>query len=858
MSKSRLVLIDAHALCYRAFFAIQRLTTSQGQPTNAVFGFINTLRKILRDCKPDYIAACFDVGKKTHRQEKFAEYKIHRPSMPDDLISQIPLIKELVLAYNIPTFELEGFEADDVIATIARKLADKDHEVVIVSGDKDMIQLVKGPIKIFDYRNDELMDAVKIKEKFGFDCENIVDFLALAGDSTDNIPGVSGIGKVTATQLVKDYGTVENIYKNLSGIKSEKLRQKLEEQKDIAFLSKELALLDDKVPVEFDLKTIKYISPDEKRLLSFFERMEFRKFAEELGVKAAEGVKCKTVALSSKKDIKELCQEIAKKKQFAFFINLSEEPDLTKKTQAALTIDGEDVFCVSFDSLSEFKEIFENSDIKMVCCDIKAHLKALSEMDLEVKNEVFDVMLAAYLLEPAQAAKDIGTLCWRYLKISVAPDGPVAEKASALLKLYALMSKELKERSLDKLFSEVEVPLAYVLFRMEQQGVAIDIPFLKKLSKETNKEIDLLVKKIYKMAGEEFNLNSPKQLGHVLFENLNLPVIKKTKTGYSTDEDVLNKLALKYELPKEILNYRQLSKITSTYIDALPKLVDEKTNRIHATFDQAGTETGRLSSRNPNLQNIPIRTEFGRQIRKAFIAKDKNHFLLSADYSQVELRILGHLSKDKNLIQAFKDDEDIHTATAASIFGVKEKDVTNDMRNVAKRINFSIIYGVSAFGLSKDLGVTQKEAQEFIDKYFLRYPGVSAFMQEQIQKAEENGFVTTLLNRRRYMPEIRSENVGLRQFAQRQAINTPVQGTAADLIKVAMINVQKKIEEEKLLSAMTITVHDELVFDIVKSEKEEMIKMIRHEMEAPLKLSVPIKVSLKAGNNWLEMEGIKE
>jgi len=852
------VLIDAHALCYRSFFAVKSLTTSRGQPTNAVFGFINTLRKILRDCKPTAIAVCFDVGKKTHRQERFAQYKIHRPPMPDALISQIPLIKELVLAYNMPVFELEGFEADDVIATISRKVKGKDTEVVIVSGDKDMVQLVGDEVKIFDYRSNDLVDGAKAKEKYGFEPGQIVDFIALAGDATDNIPGVQGIGKVTATDLIQQHGSLENIYKNLAGIKSDKVRQKLEEQKEQAMMSKELAILDDRVPIDFDLKTVQYIAPDHDRLLSFFERLEFRKFAEELGAGSGAEIACQEVELRSKKDIKAFCARLTQKKEFAFFMLADQEPDLLKKSEVAFSLDGKDVFLVAQDMLKEFRDVFERSDLTMICCNMKDHLTIFSNMGLVINNHVFDVMLAAYLLEPSQSAKDMSALCWKYLKVSLSPEGQISQKAAALLKLYQLMADDLKDKSLDKLFEDIEVPLAYVLFRMEQQGVAIDIPFLKELSKETTKEMGTLTKKIYQMAGEEFNINSPKQLGHILFDKMKLPVLKKTKTGYSTDEDVLHRLAQKHEIPQEILNYRQLAKITSTYIDALPEIVDATTHRIHATFDQAGTETGRLSSRNPNLQNIPIRTELGRKIRKAFVARNKDYVLVSADYSQIELRILAHLSQDENLIAAFHQGVDVHALTAASIFDVDAAKVTSDMRVVAKRINFGIVYGMSAFGLSKDLEVSQKEAQEFIDKYFLHYPRVAQFMQSQIQKAERDGFVTTLLSRRRYIPEIHSDNMALRQFAQRQAINTPVQGTAADLIKIAMIRVQKKIEEMKLGSQMTITVHDELVFDVLKNEQDQMITMIRKEMEAPLSLSVPIKVAIKAGNNWLEMQEVKE
>jgi len=855
MPKSRLVLIDAHALCYRSFFAVRDLRTSQGQPTNAVFGFVNTLRKILRDCHPDYVVACFDVGKKTHRQERFAAYKIHRPSMPDELISQIPLIKELVLAYNIPVFELEGFEADDVIATIAHRVAGKDVEVVIVSGDKDMVQLVNDSVKIFDYRSEEILDKEKIKEKYGFEPAHIVDFLALAGDATDNIPGVHGIGKVTATDLVIQHGTVENIYKHLTSIKSEKTRQKLEEQKEMAMLSKELAVLDAQVPVDFDLKTVRLMPADEKRLIPFFEKLEFRKFVQELGSNEAPPTCCE-LTLKSKKDIEALIAAVLKNKTFGLMVDAREQNDLIAQDRVALSVRDEEAVLLPTTKLKDLQEIFAAQDILMVCVDMKSCLKVFKSQGVSVSNKLFDMMLAGYLLEPAQSGKDMPALCWKYLKVTMPQQGVLGLTTSLLLRLYKILDSELRAKALDKLFYEVEMPLAQVLFRMEEEGVALDIAFLKELSVQANKQIDAMTQKLYALAGEEFNLNSPKQLSHILFEKLKLPVIKKTKTGFSTDEDVLHRLASKHELPQEILNYRQLAKLTSTYIDALPKMVDATTHRIHAVFDQAGTETGRLSSRNPNLQNIPIRTDLGKQIRKAFIARGKNFVLISADYSQIELRILAHLSQDKNLMESFARGADVHTITAASIFNVKEDDITPDMRVVAKRINFGIVYGMSAFGLSKDLGVTQKEAQDFIDKYFLQYPGVPHFMQEQIQKAEKDGFVTTLLNRRRYIPEIHSENMALRQFAQRQAINTPVQGTAADLIKVGMIHVQQKLDAKGFQSKMTITVHDELVFDAVKKEQDDLVLLIRQEMEEPLSLTVPIRVSIKTGHNWLEMQEV--
>ncbi|MDP8266080.1 MAG: DNA polymerase I [Candidatus Aceula meridiana] len=859
MAKPKLFLIDAHALCYRAFFAIQNLRTSYGQPTNAVFGFINTLKKILKDFKPDYMAACFDVGKKTHRQEKFAEYKVHRPSMPDDLISQIPLIKELILAYNIPVFELEGFEADDVIATISKGISPKDAEVIIVSGDKDMLQLIEGNIKMFDYRREEIVDAKGVKDRYGFEPKHIVDFIGLAGDKTDNIPGVDGVGKVTATNLIQEYGSLEQILKNVDKIKSQKLSEKLSNQKDQALMSKDLALLDMKVPIDFSLKDLKVTEPDTEKLRQFFSRMEFRRLAEGLGVPTAAqevSLKLQKTSIETKKDAEDLVAAIEKKKYFALAFESSLEDDLAASQDLVVALDEKHIFVVPPSWIKNIKSVFESIAITKICHGSKALFKILNERDILVAGKVFDVMLAGYLLEASQSVKDLGILSFKYLNRSFSKEAGFDQKVSAMVGLFKIFKKELEEKTLLKLFEEIEIPLSYVLYRMEQEGVCLDIKFLKKLSTEANKEITILSKKIYKMAGEEFNLNSPKQLSHILFEKLKLPVVKKTKTGFSTNESVLHKLAPKHKLPALLLDYRQLTKLTTTYIDALPKLLDAKTKRIHANFDQAGTETGRLSSRNPNLQNIPIRTDLGRQIRKAFIPSDKNHIIVSADYSQIELRILAHLSQDKNLIKAFKNDEDIHQFTAGLIFDVKSDKVTREMRVAAKRVNFGIVYGMSAFGLAKDLGVPQSEAQEFIDKYFLRYPKVSEYMQKEIKKAEKDGFVITLLNRRRYIPEIHSDNMSIRQFAQRQAINTPVQGSAADLIKLAMIQVQEKIDIEDLKSRMTITVHDELVFDVLKSEKERMMVLIKKEMEGPLKLSVPIKVSVKAGQNWLDLSEV--
>ncbi len=861
MSLPRLFLIDAHALCYRSYFAIKELSTSYGQATNAVYGFLSTLRKILRDYQPDYMAVCFDVGKKTLRQEKYTEYKIHRPAMPDNLISQIPLIKEVVAAYRLPQFELEGFEADDVIATITEKVSRENLEVVIVSGDKDMMQLVDAEkVKIFNVRKDEIIPYSQLQETFGIDPKRMADYLGLVGDQSDNIPGVIGIGEVTARELINQFGTLENILANINDIKSDKVREKIQNQKEQALFSKELATLDRKVPIAFELETLKVSAPDSSQLFELFKKLEFRKLAEEFAPQGStEKGNSKPVhvrTLTASNDIKELAAKLQKKGTCIFLCDREQGSEDVLFSGFMFSVSLDEMLFIAEDNIGQLKPVFEDTKIIKVCHNSKECMKVLFKKDIVMKGRIFDVMLAAYLLAPSQGAFDVETLAWIYLKMPSSANDNLAKKVELLAQMYPILEKELNEKELIKLFNEIEIPLAYVLFRMETEGVTIDQELLKELSSETEKKIEELITQLYQLAGSEFNLNSPKQLSEVLFAKLKLPVVKKTKTGFSTDEGVLLKLAEKHPLPKLILDYRQLAKLKSTYIDALPRLVNHKTNRLHAFFNQTGTETGRLSSNNPNLQNIPIRTELGRQIRKAFIASREDKVIISADYSQIELRILAHLSQDKNLIKAFQEGQDIHAFTAALIFDIKEAAVTSQMRNSAKRVNFGIIYGISAFGLSKDLGVSQQEAQDFIDKYFLRYPDVKKFMDEEIKKAEKNGFVLTLLNRRRYLPEIYNINATIKQFAQRQAINTPVQGSAADLLKLAMINIQKELEAKSFESKMIITVHDELVFDVLEKERVSVVEIIREQMEHPLKLSVPIKASVKVGRNWLDMQEI--
>jgi len=856
MAKDKLFLIDGHALCYRCFYAIRELVTSRGQPTNAIFGFVRFIRNIIKEYQPKYMAVCFDSPQKTHRQEKFAEYKIQRPSMPDELRSQIPIIKDIMRGFNFTLFEMGGYEADDIIATLLQKNGQKNLEVIIVSDDKDMYQLADKNVKYFNSKKNAILNSKDIQEKLGFDPKYIPDFIGLAGDKSDNIPGVVGIGAVNASQLINEFGNLEKILKHFDKIDEPKGKEKLIiDQRKMALFSKELAVLDKDVPIQYNLDMLKVQESNDDLLHSIFQDLEFQKLAEEFSSKE-ENVQIDVNMITNQSKMKALIKQITKDGRFAFFIDQIEEDGLFKSSVIHIALCDQKVYILEINELIPLKCVFEDNKILKITYNIKKMLKILTQNNISINGKKFDVMLAGHLIDSTQSAGELDYLAWNYLKYSIPNEQKAAHFVKVIEQLYSRLLTDLKEKSLLSLFEDVELPLARVLCEVEMNGVNLDTALLKQLSKKCGEKIDKLTAELYSVAEEEFNLNSPKQLSRILFEKLNLPVIKKTKTGFSTNESVLTILAEQHDFPVLILEYRQLAKLKSTYIDALPKLINPDTGRIHAQFNQTGTETGRLSSSHPNLQNIPIRTELGKQIRKAFIPSEKSLIMLSADYSQIELRVLAHLSGDKSLIKAFKNGEDIHTYTASLIFEVSEKKVTSEMRNSAKRVNFGIIYGISAFGLANDLKVTQAEAQEFIDRYFLRYPAVKKFMDNEIKKCEKNGYVLTILNRRRYIPDINSKNGAIRQFAQRQAINTPVQGSAADLIKLAMINIQKEIDSQKFKTKMISTVHDELVFELPLKEKARIVDLARTQMEHAVELAVPIEVSVKVGKNWLDMEEV--
>jgi len=815
------------------------------------------LNKILNDLKPDYAAMCFDTGKPTFREKKFKEYKIQRKPMPDDLKTQIPLIKDVIDAYNLKIVEKDGFEADDIIAAFTHRAKKEGLKVIIVTSDKDMLQLVNGSTKVYNpYKGEGVYFGSKeVEEQFGVKPKNIVDLLSLTGDSADNVPGVKGIGEKTARELLKEFHSIDGLLKNLDKIESEKIRDLIAGHKREMSLSQELIRLPTDFNIDFDLNDLNFSDADYEKLYEIFSKLEFKTLLKSLDGKVSR--KSFTKDIDFIKDIKEeadvdqLYKELKKTPAFSFCLDINSE-----KLRVFIYTGSNNLYVLS--DKKEIESIFADENLEKIGSDIKSAKLFLDKYGIKVNGKLFDIMIAAYLISSSRSDYQIATLLYDYLKIGpLTKEDTDNKEAIFIYKLRQTLEKELADKELKGLFYKLGMPLVDVLFRIERNGIKIDCGLLKKLSKDLDNQLNKLVQDIFKISKRTFNIKSPKQLREILFNELKLPVVKKTKTGPSTDEEVLKKLSKQHKMPSLILEYRQLTKLKSTYIDVLPNLCDKKTKKIHSNFSQTGTETGRLSSNNPNLQNIPIKTELGRKIRAAFISSSSNWRLLSCDYSQIELRVLAHLSKDEVLIDAFEEDCDIHKATAALIHQVDINDVEDGMRAIAKTVNFGVIYGMSAYGLSKDLGISAQEAQDFIDTYFLRYPKVNEFINSQIEFARKKGYVSTMLGRRRYFPYINSKNIGLRQFSERQAVNATIQGSAADLIKLAMIDIQRELDKKNMQAKMVLQVHDELVFDFPKQEESELINIVRKGMEEVIKLEVPVKASLKIGQNWAEMKEVK-
>jgi len=866
----KFLIIDGSSLMYRAYYALPMLTTSEGLPTNALYGFTMMLIKLIEEEKPDYIAIAFDKKAPTFRHKEYQDYKATRQAMPEELAEQVDYLKEIIDGFNIKTLELEGYEADDIIGTISKLAEEKGMEVLVVTGDRDALQLVSDKVKIKISKKGitqmEEFDEKAILERYGITPQQFIDLKGLMGDKSDNIPGVPNIGEKTAIKLLKDFGTIENLIQNLSQLKG-KIKENIENNKELAIMSKRLATIKRDIPIEIDFEEYKVKKFNEEKLLELFNKLEFFSLIDNIKKESSiEIVDNHKVEKWSKVDIKELVTLLQDNRNIAFY-PLIYEGEIKK---IAFSF-GKDTVYIDVFQTEDLKEIFEKEDFEFTTHEIKDFLVRLSYKGIECKSKYIDTAVMAYLLNPSESNYDLDRVLKKYLKVDVPSYEGIFGKGrdkkkieeideniladyicSRCVYLFDLKEKLMnfiEEMDMKKLLLEIEMPLVEVLKSMEVSGFTLDKEVLKELSQKIDDRIGEILDKIYKEAGYQFNVNSPKQLSEFLFEKLNLPVIKKTKTGYSTDSEVLEQLVPYNDIVSDIIEYRQLTKLKSTYIDGFLPLMDEN-NRVHSNFKQMVTATGRISSTEPNLQNIPIREEFGRQIRRAFIPRSRDGYIVSADYSQIELRVLAHVSGDEKLIESFMNNEDIHLRTASEVFKVPMEKVTPEMRRAAKAVNFGIIYGISDYGLSRDLKISRKEAKEYINNYFERYKGVKEYIEKIVRFAKENGYVTTIMNRRRYIPEINSRNFTQRSQAERLAMNAPIQGSAADIIKMAMVKVYNDLKKLKLKSKLILQVHDELVVDTYKDEVDIIKKILKENMENVVQLKVPLVVEIGVGPNW--------
>lgn len=921
MSKNKLFLLDAYALIYRAYYAFIRnpIINSKGQNTSAIFGFINTLEEVLKKEKPSHIAVVFDPPGPTFRHTEYEEYKAQREATPEDIKFSVPIIKSLLKAYNIPVVEVEGYEADDVIGTIAKKIDKAKYDVYMMTPDKDYGQLTEE--NVFMYRPKygsngfDIMNDQAIMEKYGLKSpEQMIDFLGLMGDASDNIPGCPGVGEKTAAKLLAEFDSIDNLLENTDKLKGA-LKKKVEENKDQIILSKYLATIKTDVPYEIDEKYLEVKEINEEELKSIFEELEFRTLLKrvlnitepqasgpiqgDLFAQAEEET-TKSITTSSntasfnpslhnykmvdsEDEMKKLANTLATQKSISFDTETTDiNPITCELVGISFSFVENEAYYIPISEDKEiaqsqvdiFKSVFENENIEKIGQNIKYDILVLRNYNVRVKGKLFDTMIAHYLINP-ELRHGMDYMALNYLNYQTTPIedliGPrgknqksmrdlepelvsnyACEDADITLKLRNILSEELTKNNLEKLFNDIEAPLIYVLADMEWSGVRLDLNALESLSKQLNQELANIEKEIIEMAGVEFNVNSPKQIGEVLFEFLKISdKPKKTKTGqYSTNEEELQKLKTAHPIIDKILEQRGLKKLLSTYIDAFPQLVNKSTGKVHTSFNQTVAATGRLSSTNPNLQNIPIRDERGREMRRVFIPDD-GYVFVSSDYSQIELRIMAHLSNDHNMIEAFNLDQDIHAATAAKIFKIPIEEVTPEMRNKAKTANFGIIYGITPFGLSERLNIPRGEAKDLIDEYFAMFPDVKKYMDDSINIAKEKGYVETIYGRKRYLPDINSRNAIVRGYAERNAINAPIQGSAADIIKVAMIRIYNELKNRNLKTKMILQVHDELNFNVPTDELEEVKTLIVAEMENAFKLSIPLKTDIGVGDNWL-------
>ncbi len=836
----RIFLVDGNSYVYRAFFATPYLSSSKGMPTNAIYAFINMLRKLINEQKPDGLVVVWDSKGPSFRAEISAEYKATRPPMPGNLSLQFPYIKNIVEKTGIAMLEKEGFEADDVIATLVRRLQGGDAEIFVVTSDKDLMQLVGDSVTIVDTMKNLVMKREEVTAKFGIDPALISDFLALSGDSSDNIPGVHGIGEKTARDLVATFGGLDGIYANLDQIKKPALRQKLAEHRDLAFMSKELATLRFDVPLDIPPEDMKIQEPDLFELRRIFRELELVSLYKEVRMEdkdvphpeASEVRDVLTGAISVVARIHGRCPFDVTLDRFA----------VSNGTKVFYSEDADELFS----ALSSAQEV--------TVYDLKPIFLAATRRGVDLHPALFDAMLAVYLVNPGRKDYAIDSVLGEFIGIDINGDGErhtLAESALHLGELKDALLARIDGLGMHDLFFNIEMPLVEVLAHMECFGVKVDRSALMALSRDFDSRLNTIIARIYETAGETFNINSSQQLARILFQRFSLPPVKKTKTAFSTDNEVLTTLADLHPLPAQILEYRMLAKLKSTYVDSLHTLIHQSTGRVHAAFNQMVVATGRLSSSDPNLQNIPVKGVEGKKIREAFVPED-GFLYISSDYSQIELRVLAHISEDELLIDAFRNDQDIHNKVAREVFRVEADQVTHDMRRTAKVINFGIVYGMSGYGLAKELGVGPREAQGYIDAYFERHKGIKAYIERTLAEAREFGFVKTLFGRIRYIPELANSDANVRQFGERTAMNAPIQGTAADIIKMAMVNIYRRMKERKSRSRLIMQIHDELVFEVPEGEAEEMEQVIRHEMEQVCPLLVPLKVTIGKGRSWAE------
>ena len=922
-NSKNLFLLDAYALIYRGYYAFIKnpRINSKGTDTSAILGFMNSLFEIIRTQNPDYLAVAFDKGGSVTRSEMFEEYKSNRDKTPEPILVAIPYIKKILEGMKIPILEKEGFEADDIIGTVAKDAEENNFKVYMVTPDKDFAQLVSDNIFLCKParmgNSMEIWGVDEVKDKFEVESpDQVIDYLGMMGDSVDNIPGLPGVGDKTAKKFIKQYGSLENLLQNAHEVTG-KLGEKIIENKELGVLSKKLAKIILDVPIDYNLDEFKLSDPDKEIVLKVFDELEFRRIKEtffkifgtisspieEKGAEVVQGdLFSETYNLESNKDSlndsKSIYQRIESFEELKLLVEKMMKQEIVAfdtETEGLNALET-DIVGISFSwqkgigyylpiknnksahekSFEILRPFFESTEIIKVGHNIKFDIQVLHKYNVKVSSPIYDTMVAHYLINP-DMRHNLDTLSESYLNYSpisieslIGKKGKnqismrdvsidkitdyASEDADITLQLKSIFDKEIEVNNLSKIFYDIEIPMINVLSEMETEGIKIDTSYLEKLDKEFEEDLEKLKKEIFKKSGEEFNLNSPKQLGEILFDKLKLvSKPKKTKTGqYSTSEEVLSSLANDHKIIEDILEWRSLDKLQNTYVKSLPNEVSSLTNRVHSSFNQTVTTTGRLSSNNPNLQNIPIRTANGQKIRRAFIPRGSDYILMAADYSQIELRVIASMSNEKNMIDAFVNNQDIHTMTASKIYNVDPENVTREQRGNAKTVNFGIIYGVSAFGLSQQTDLNRSESKVMIDNYFLNYPGLKKYMSDQIDFARNNGYVETIMGRRRYLQNINSQNNMLRSSSERNAINAPIQGSAADIIKIAMININSELKKQSLKSKMLLQVHDELVFDVHKSEKDQIKDIVKTTMESAVKLKVPLKIDLEFGKNWLE------